>query len=164
MVSRSSLLDCSDKWLRWRNLTNSLVSVDACISGSTSEIFALTVGYVSSIWIPIALCQAKINHKYAVLCGVTSSNQEIIWLDVSMNYSFFMNLLDSLDLYVRTLTTVSFTLPFECRQATQFWGRTVSCTLETDPQDLGPADPWPSHESVASPWMCLYRRSRGQAR
>ncbi len=140
------------------------MSVDTSISGSTCEIFPLTVRYVSSIWIPIALRKAKINHIYTVFCGITSTNKKIVRLNVSMNYSFFMNLLNSLDLYIRILTTVSFALPFKCRQVVLFWDRIAFYKLETDPQDWGPTDPSPSHDSVAFPWMCLYRRSRDQER
>ena len=99
MVSRSSLLDYSKIWFKGRNLTNSLVSVYTCISGSSSQVFTLTIRNMSTIRVSIAFCETEINDIYTVFGGITSSNKEIVWFNVSMNYAFFMDLLNPLDLY-----------------------------------------------------------------
>ena len=45
----------------------------------------------------VALSQSKIYDIDIVLCVLTASNQEIIWLDVAMDDSLFMYLLNSLN-------------------------------------------------------------------
>ena len=45
----------------------------------------------------IALSKTKIDDVNSILCLVISTNQEIIRLDVSMDNTFFMYYLDSLD-------------------------------------------------------------------
>ena len=45
----------------------------------------------------VALCKSKIYDIDIVLCILTASNQEIIWLNVTMDDPLFMYLLDSLN-------------------------------------------------------------------
>ena len=98
------------KKLVGRNLTNSLVSVNTCIPGGSGQVFTLTVGDMCSIRVSIAFGKTEINHIYTVLCGITSSNKEIVWFNVSMNNTFFMDLLNSLDLYSFLTTLIKFTI------------------------------------------------------
>ena len=98
------------KKLDGRNLTNSLVSVNTCIPGSSSQVFTLTIGDMSTIRVSIAFGQTEINHIYTVLCAITSSNKEIVWFNVSMNNAFFMDLLNPLDLYYFLTTLIKFTI------------------------------------------------------
>jgi hypothetical protein len=75
------------------------MSVDACITGSSSQVFTFTIGNMRAIGVSEAFCETKINNKHAVLSGITTANQEIVWLDVSMNYSLFVAFLNSFDLF-----------------------------------------------------------------
>lgn len=116
------------------------MGVNACISGGTSEVLTLTIGDVSSVRVSIALCQAKVDNIYTIFSGITSSNQEVVWLNIPMNNAFFMHFFNSLDLYANLTTEVMF-LPFEFQRAIQFSGRTVSCMPEISLQDWAPVDP-----------------------
>lgn len=51
-----------------------------------------------SIRVFVALGEPEVNDKDAILRVVITSNEKIIWLDVSVDNSFFMNLFYSFDL------------------------------------------------------------------
>ena len=46
-----------------------------------------------------ALRKTKVNDVDVVLGCVSSTNKEVIWLDIAMDDSFFVHLLNALDLY-----------------------------------------------------------------
>lgn len=75
------------------------MGIDACITGSSSQVFTFTIRNMCTIRVSETFCETKINNKHAVFSGITAANQEIVWLDVSMNYSLFVYLLDSFDLF-----------------------------------------------------------------
>ena len=75
------------------------VSIDTSISGSTSEIFALAEGDVLTVGILVALGKTEIDDEDVIFVLVISSNQKVVRLNISMNDSFFMDLLNSLNLF-----------------------------------------------------------------
>lgn len=74
------------------------MSVDACITSRSGEVFALTERNVLPVRVLVALGETEVDDEDIVLVGVVSADQEVVWLDVSMNNPFLMNLLDALDL------------------------------------------------------------------
>ena len=77
-------------------LLDSLVSGNRGVSGSSSQIFTIFVGDVDSLIVSVALCESEINDVDVVPGGVSSSNQEIVRLDISMDQSLFVDFLNSL--------------------------------------------------------------------
>ena len=73
--------------------------VDACISSGTSQVFALSERNVLSIRILVALGETEIDDEDVVLVLIISSNQKVIWLDISVNDSLFVDLLNTLNLF-----------------------------------------------------------------
>ena len=78
-------------------LLNSLVGSNGCISGGTCEILTLLEWDVLTFAVLVALGQTKINNVYIVSGGVGASNQEVVWLDITMNDSLFVDFLDTTD-------------------------------------------------------------------
>ena len=74
------------------------MSVDACIASGTCQVFALSERNVLSLGVLVAFRKPKINNKYAILIMLLSTNQKVIRFDVSVNYSFLVSFLDTLDL------------------------------------------------------------------
>ena len=68
-----------------------------CISGSSSQVFAILVGDVLAFTVFIALGEAEVDDEHIVSCGLCPSDQEVVRLDIAMNYSLLMHLFDSLD-------------------------------------------------------------------
>ena len=73
--------------------------VNAGVSGSTSEVFTLAEGDMLSVRILVALGETEINDENVIFVLIISSNQKVIRLNISMNYSLFMHLLNSLNLF-----------------------------------------------------------------
>jgi len=71
------------------------VGVDAGISCRACEVLALSERNVLSLRVLVAFGQAEVNDEDRVLVVVRASNEEVVWLDVSMDDPFFMHLLDS---------------------------------------------------------------------
>ena len=67
------------------------------VPGSASQIFAVFVGNVDTLDVFVALGQAKVNDVDAVASRVCPANQKVVWLDVAMDDSLLVDLLDSLD-------------------------------------------------------------------
>ena len=67
------------------------------ISSRTCQILAILVGNVLALAVLVALGQAEIDNVDVVTRGLRPSNQEIIRLNVSMDYSLFVHLLNPLD-------------------------------------------------------------------
>ena len=47
----------------------------------------------------VALGETEVDNINVVLRRFCSSNQEVVWLNIAVNNSFFVDLLDSLDLF-----------------------------------------------------------------
>lgn len=73
--------------------------VDACISSGTSKVFALSERNVLSIRVLVAFGKTEIDDENVVFVSVVSSNQKVIWLDISVNDSLFVDLLNTLNLF-----------------------------------------------------------------
>lgn len=77
-------------------LFNTFMGIDTCISGSTCEILAIAPWNVLSFRVLEAFGQTEINDEYVVFRMFRSSDQKVVWFDISMNYSLLMNLLNTL--------------------------------------------------------------------
>ena len=73
--------------------------VDACISSGASQVFALSEWNVFTIRVLVALGETEIDDENVVFVSVVSSNQKVIWFDVSVDDSLFMDLLNTLNLF-----------------------------------------------------------------
>jgi len=70
------------------------------VSGSSCEIFTISVWDVfSSFGISESLGQTKINHVNVMLF-LSNTNEEIVWLDISVKEMSWVNELNSLQLYL----------------------------------------------------------------
>ena len=74
------------------------MSVDAGISSCASEILAISELNVLAIGVLVALSKPEVNDVDIVSGGFSGSDEEVVWLDVSVDYSLLMHFLDSLDL------------------------------------------------------------------
>lgn len=75
------------------------VRVDASVSGSACQVFALTEGNVLSIGILVALGETEIDDEDVIFVLVVSTNQKVIWLNISVDDPLFVDLLNSLNLF-----------------------------------------------------------------
>ena len=73
------------------------MSIDTCVSGSTGQVLTISERNVLTVGTLVALGETKINDVNGVLCLIGSSNQKVVRLDVTMDDSFFVDHLDSLD-------------------------------------------------------------------
>ena len=73
------------------------MSVERGISSCSCEILTVFERYVLSVARLVALSQPKINNVDGVFGSFRSSSHEIIRLDVSVDDSFFVNYLNSLE-------------------------------------------------------------------
>lgn len=71
--------------------------IEGSVTCSSSQIFAFSVWNVLTVGSPIEFSEAEINYIDKVLSLIVSSNQEIIRLNVSMDYPFLVDFLDTLD-------------------------------------------------------------------
>ena len=76
-------------------LLNALVSGNRSVPSSSSQIFAILVRDVLSFAILVAFGQTEVDDVDVVARRLRASNQEIIGLDVSVNYALVVDLLDS---------------------------------------------------------------------
>jgi hypothetical protein len=76
-------------------LLDTLVGGDGSVSGSSSQVLALFAGDVLALTVFVALSEAEINNVDAISGGVGAANQEVVGLDISMNDSLFMDLLNA---------------------------------------------------------------------
>lgn len=67
------------------------------IPGSAGEIFALDEWNVLALRVLITLGETKINDVNIIFCNLCAADEEVVRLDVSMDNSFVVDLLDSLD-------------------------------------------------------------------
>jgi hypothetical protein len=73
------------------------VSSNGGIASRTGQVLAILVGNMFTLTILEALSETEINNIDCVFGVFSASNEEIVRLDTSMNYSFFMNLLNARD-------------------------------------------------------------------
>jgi len=71
------------------------MSGDGGISGGSCQVFPVLVGDVHTLSVLVALSKTEIDNVDVVTCSVSASNQEIVWLDITMDQSLFMHLLDT---------------------------------------------------------------------
>lgn len=74
------------------------VRVDTGITSRSSEILALSEGDMLSVGVLIALGETEIDNEDIIFVVLVSSDQEVVWFDISVNYSLFMNFLNTLNL------------------------------------------------------------------
>ena len=72
------------------------VGVNARVSGSPSQVFPLSERNVLPLRILVAFGQTEINNEYAVLILLCAPNEEVVWLNISVDDPLFMGLLNSL--------------------------------------------------------------------
>lgn len=76
-------------------LLNSFMGGDGGISGGSSQVFSVLVGDVHALSVLVALSKTKVNDVDVVASGVGSTNEEVVWLDITMDESLFVHLLDT---------------------------------------------------------------------
>jgi len=72
------------------------MSVDTRVSGSSGQVLALSEGNMFTIGVLVTLGETEIDDENVVLVGVSATDQEIVGLDISVNDSLLVYLLDSL--------------------------------------------------------------------
>jgi hypothetical protein len=75
------------------------MGVNASVSGSTGEILTLAERDMLAVGILVALGKTEINDEDVIFVLIISSNQKVIRLNISMNDPFFVDLLNSLNLF-----------------------------------------------------------------
>ena len=73
------------------------MGVEGGVSGSTGEILSVSEWDVLSVGTLVAFGETEIDNENCVFVIFSSSNQEIVWFDVSVDDSLLMNHFDSLD-------------------------------------------------------------------
>lgn len=74
--------------------------VDWRVSSGSCQIFAFTEWNVFSFWILVAFGKTKINNVNVIFSTLCTSNQKVIWFNISMDDSLFMDFLDTLNLEI----------------------------------------------------------------
>lgn len=75
------------------------MSVNTSVAGCASKILALSERNVLAIRILITFSKTKINNEDAILIVLLTANKEIVWFNISMDNSFLVDFLDTLNLY-----------------------------------------------------------------
>ncbi len=70
--------------------------VDTRVSGSSGQVLALAEGNMFTIGVLVTLGETEIDDEYVVLVVVSATDQEVVGLDISVNDSLLVNLLNSL--------------------------------------------------------------------
>ena len=78
-------------------LLDTLVGGNGGVSGGTSQVLAILVGDVLAIAVLVALGETEVDDVDVVAGRLRASNQEVIRLDITVDDSLFMHLLNSLD-------------------------------------------------------------------
>jgi len=78
-------------------LLNSLVGGNGGVPGGTSQVLAILVGDMLTLRVLVTLGEAEIDDVDVVTGRVLAANQEVVWLDVSVDDSLFVNLFDAFD-------------------------------------------------------------------
>ena len=75
------------------------VSVDGGIPRRAGKILALTERDVLSFGVLVALGEAEVDDVDVIFRSFAAANQEVVWLDVAMDDSLLVHLLDAADLF-----------------------------------------------------------------
>ena len=75
------------------------MSVERGITSSASQVLSLSEGNMLVLGILIAFGQTEVDNINVVLGGFCGSNQEIVWLDVTVDDALLVDLLNSLNLH-----------------------------------------------------------------
>ena len=75
------------------------MGVNASIASGSGKVLAFTEWNVLAIGVLVALCEAEIDDKNAILVSIVATYQEVVRLNVSVDDALFMCLLNTLDLY-----------------------------------------------------------------
>ena len=67
------------------------------VTGSASQIFAFNKRYVLALAILEALGQTEVDHVNVVLCELSSTQEEVIGFDISVDDALVMDLLNAFD-------------------------------------------------------------------
>lgn len=78
-------------------LLDTLVGCDGGVPGCSSEVLSLLDWDVFSLTIHVTFGKSEIDNVYVVFGCVRASDQEVIWLDVTMNNPLGVHLLDTAD-------------------------------------------------------------------
>jgi len=78
-------------------LLNALVRCNRGISCRTCQVLPILVRDVHTFRVLVALGQSKIDDVDVIARRIRPANQEVVWLDVTMNEAFFVDLLDAAD-------------------------------------------------------------------
>ena len=70
---------------------------DRSVSSSSSEVLSILIGDVFTCTVLVALGETEINNIDVISSCFGSTNQEVVWLDISMDNAFLVNLLDMTD-------------------------------------------------------------------
>lgn len=73
------------------------VSVHGGVAGSTSQVLAVAERDVLTVGRLETLGKTEVDDVHSVLCLVVAANQEVIWLNVTMDDALLVNNLDALD-------------------------------------------------------------------
>ena len=78
-------------------LLNALVSVDGCVPGGSCQVLAILEWNVQSFTVHVALGQTEVNDVDIVAGGVISTDEEVVWLDVSVDDALLVHLFNAAD-------------------------------------------------------------------
>ena len=78
-------------------LLNTLVGSNGSISGSSSEVLAVLVGDVVALGVLVALGETEIDDVNVVAGGVLTTDQEVVWLNVSVDDPLLVHFFDASD-------------------------------------------------------------------
>jgi hypothetical protein len=77
--------------------TDTKMSVDGCVTSGTSQVLVLTVWDVEvSLWVTVLLGQTKVN-DIDLVTAFANTHQEVVWLDITVDEGFGVNVLDTGD-------------------------------------------------------------------
>lgn len=71
------------------------MGVDRGITGGSSKILAVFVRDVLTLAVFITFCETEVDDVDLVFCLVSSADQEVIRLDIPVDYSFFVHFLNA---------------------------------------------------------------------
>ena len=74
-------------------LFKALMRCNRCISSCTSQILAILKWNVFSLAIAVTLCESKVNDVDAIAIDISSTNKEVVRLNISMQDSLLVDLL-----------------------------------------------------------------------
>ena len=78
-------------------LLYALVRRNGGVSGRSSQVLAILVRDVLTLTVFVALGEAEVDDVDVVFGGLCAADQEVVWLDVSVDDPLFMDLLNAFD-------------------------------------------------------------------